>query len=211
MNKIAIIGYSSHAFGITEIILNSDNNVIVGYFDSEEKKINPFNLKYLGFEDVFNLDSFILNNIYFVVTIGNNHIRKNKINLLESNNVKLFNVISNDSKISKYINIDSGCQILNGVVINPLVRIGKGVIVNSGAVIEHECDLDNFVHIAPGAVLNGNVSVGECSFIGANSVIKQGISIGKNVIVGAGAVVLNHIADNEVWVGNPAKKIRNNE
>jgi acetyltransferase-like isoleucine patch superfamily enzyme len=63
------------------------------------------------------------------------------------------------------------------------------------------------VHIAPGAVLAGNISVGENSFIGANSVVRQGVKIGSGVILGAGSVVIKNIPDNEIWAGNPAKKL----
>lgn len=62
--------------------------------------------------------------------------------------------------------------------------------------------------IAPGAVLAGNVMVGENSFIGANSVVKQGVTIGNGVTVGAESVVIKNIPDNEIWVGNPAKKLK---
>lgn len=64
------------------------------------------------------------------------------------------------------------------------------------------------MHIAPGVVLAGNVTVGENSFIGANSVLKQDVKIGSGVTVGAGSVVIKDIPDNEIWVGNPAKKLK---
>jgi acetyltransferase-like isoleucine patch superfamily enzyme len=51
------------------------------------------------------------------------------------------------------------------------------------------------------------VQIGAGCFIGANSVIKQGICIGKNSIIGAGSVVICNIDDNQVWVGNPAKRL----
>ena len=40
-----------------------------------------------------------------------------------------------------------------------------------------------------------------------NSIILKGVTVGKHSIVGAGSVVTKDIPDNEIWVGNPAKKI----
>ena len=45
--EIVIIGYSGHSYGCLEIALNQGMSII-GYYDNEEKKINPFDLKYLG-------------------------------------------------------------------------------------------------------------------------------------------------------------------
>jgi acetyltransferase EpsM len=91
--------------------------------------------------------------------------------------------------------------------VNALVTIGKNVILNTGCIIEHECILEDAVHIAPGAVLAGAVCVGERTFIGANSVVKQNIIIGKDATIGAGSVLITNVLDNEIWVGNPAKRI----
>jgi acetyltransferase-like isoleucine patch superfamily enzyme len=43
--------------------------------------------------------------------------------------------------------------------------------------------------------------------IGSGAVILGGIVIGENAVVGAGAVVTKDVAQSEVVVGNPARKI----
>ena len=45
--------------------------------------------------------------------------------------------------------------------------------------------------------------------IGANSTVLGGIVVGENSLIGAGSVVTKDVPANELWVGNPAKKIRN--
>jgi acetyltransferase-like isoleucine patch superfamily enzyme len=52
------------------------------------------------------------------------------------------------------------------------------------------------------------VKIGDNVFIGAHSTILKGVSIGANSIVGACSLVSQSIPDNEIWGGNPAKKIR---
>jgi acetyltransferase-like isoleucine patch superfamily enzyme len=47
----------------------------------------------------------------------------------------------------------------------------------------------------------------EGASIGANATIIAGNTIDEFAFVGAGAVVTKNIGRNEIWVGNPAKKV----
>jgi putative colanic acid biosynthesis acetyltransferase WcaF len=47
------------------------------------------------------------------------------------------------------------------------------------------------------------------AFIGVRAMLLPGVTIGENVIIGAQAVVTKDVHSNEVFGGNPAKKIRN--
>lgn len=52
------------------------------------------------------------------------------------------------------------------------------------------------------------VLICENAFIGAHSLVLKGVRIGKNSIIGAGSVVTKDVPDNEIWAGNPAKRIK---
>jgi sugar O-acyltransferase (sialic acid O-acetyltransferase NeuD family) len=204
MTKICLAGYSGHGYVVAEIV-NLLQYTLIGYFDIEEKKDNPFGLQYLGDENKINTDLFIGDDIHIALGIGNNKTREKIYNLFKKKNVS-FKVLQHPvAAVSSLSSIAEGTVIMAGAVINPFAKIGKAVICNSGSIIEHECSIADFVHIAPGAVLAGNVTVGEGSFIGANAFIKQGLTIGKNVTIGAGSVVINDVPNNAVIYGNPAK------
>ena len=51
------------------------------------------------------------------------------------------------------------------------------------------------------------IHICEGAFIGACSIILKGITIGKHAVIGAGSVVTPDVPENEIWAGNPAKKI----
>jgi acetyltransferase-like isoleucine patch superfamily enzyme len=53
------------------------------------------------------------------------------------------------------------------------------------------------------------IKIGNNAFIGAHCTILKGVSIGENTIIGACSVVTKDIPPNEIWAGNPARKIRN--
>lgn len=204
-----LIGYSGHSYVINGI-LKSIGLKVTGYCDNEEKKYNPFSLKYFQGE-TSEVGLKALTQEDFFIAIGNNKIRKAVYNNLAIRNLLPVNAIHATAVIDDSVNIaPHGVMIAPNVSINALARIGIGAICNTYAVIEHECIIGDFAHVGPGAVLCGNVSIGENSFIGAKSVIRENISIGKNVIVGAGSVVVKDIPDNVKVVGNPARILKSN-
>ncbi len=203
-NSIAIIGYSGHSFVVLDAA--KQMNLEVKYYcERNQATFNPLDINYLGDEGS---DSFDWNSVdQFILGIGDNKIRQKVANLILSKKKILLNVVHPSSIISNFATFGAGNFIAANVTINVLAKIGNNCILNTGCIIEHECIIESGAHIAPGTVLAGNVSVGENSFIGANSVVKQGIKIGKEVTVGAGSVVIKDIPDNEIWAGNPAKKL----
>lgn len=204
-NSIAIIGYSGHSFVVLDAA--KQMNLYVEYYcERNQISYNPFEINYLGDEGS---DSFDWNTIdQFILGIGDNKIRQKVAHLILSKKKILLNVIHPSSIISNYATFGTGNFIAANVTVNAFAKIADNCILNTGCIIEHECVIESGVHIAPGAVLVGNVSVGENSFIGANSIVKQGVIIGNGVTVGAGSVVIKDIPDNEIWAGNPAKKLK---
>lgn len=201
--KVALIGYSGHAFVIAEM-LQLNGLELMGYCEKTVKPNNPFHLPYLGFELDADVLGLIGSNCYFPA-IGDNNLRmKTYLALTDAGCISL-RCIHPRSTVSALAEIGEGTAIMAGALINPLVKVGKGVIINTGSIIEHECTIGDFSHIAPGAVLAGNVTIGKGSFIGANAVIKQGVCIGANVTVGAGSVILKDVIDGVVVKGNPGK------
>ncbi|MFD3000875.1 acetyltransferase [Pontibacter toksunensis] len=207
MKKIALFGYSGHAYVVADAIKLSGYET-VGYFERAEAHANPYSITYLGYEqDEQTLLPLRTEGIPGIVGVGENNIRQKVMYFLKRQGVNCTSVIHPSGIVSGVATIGEGTFVAAGAKVNPLAKVGAGVILNTGCIVEHECSIGDFAHIAPGAVLAGSVSVGEGSFVGANAVVKQGVRIGSKVVVGAGAVVLKDIPDNQTWVGNPAKEI----
>jgi acetyltransferase-like isoleucine patch superfamily enzyme len=126
-----------------------------------------------------------------------------------------FCVILGKAKIGKNSNICSHCFVENKVLIGDNVTIKNGVFLFDGITIEDNVFIGagtNFLNdkkprskFYPKKLLTTLVKKG--ATIGAGAIIFPGITIGKKAMIGAGAVVNKNVPNNQVVVGNPAKKI----
>jgi acetyltransferase-like isoleucine patch superfamily enzyme len=118
--------------------------------------------------------------------------------------------------IGKNCVIGSYVEIGNNVIIGDNCKIECGVFIPEGVTIEDE------VFVGPHVVFTNDrfpkakieywkiikTIIKKGASIGANSTIRCGITIGENALIGCGSVVTKDVPANEVWVGNPAKKIK---
>jgi acetyltransferase-like isoleucine patch superfamily enzyme len=82
--------------------------------------------------------------------------------------------------------------------------IGSGCVLadhNHGTAVINSRMRDQPAEIAP-------IRIGRDVIVGVNSVILKGVEIGDGAVVAAGSVVTKSIPVNEIWGGNPARKIR---
>tara|TARA_R110000851_G_scaffold175556_1_gene321897 strand:+ start:23648 stop:24262 length:615 start_codon:yes stop_codon:yes gene_type:complete len=142
-----------------------------------------------------------------VVGIGDNRIRRQKLQDLDAAGASVVSVIHPAAKVSPYAKLGSGVVVFANAVINADAVVGTGAIINTGAVVEHDCRVGECVHVSPNATLAGGVLLGQLVWIGANACVKQLISIGDEVVVGMGSVVLQNVVAGMVVAGNPAKPI----
>ena len=109
---------------------------------------------------------------------------------------------------------DGIIEIGNNVLISPGVRIisAEEIIIDSNVMIASNVYIsDSDWHgiydriNTPGS--SKKIHIKENAWIGEGSKISKGVRIGKNSIIGLGSVVTSNVPDNEIFGGNPAKKI----
>jgi UDP-2-acetamido-3-amino-2,3-dideoxy-glucuronate N-acetyltransferase len=125
-------------------------------------------------------------------------------------------VILPEAIIGENCNINAHCFIENDV------KIGDNVTIKSGVYLWDGITIENNVQIGPNVTFINDkyprakqpyeiqhILIKEHASIGGGAVIMGGVKIGENALVGAGSVVIKDIPPNEVWVGNPARYLRN--
>lgn len=113
---------------------------------------------------------------------------------------------------------------LGGVIIGDNVEIGANSYVSRGAlsdtVIGNGTKINGICFIAHNVVIGENVLITGCVMIcgsvrihdGANvspgATIREQVTIGEESHIGLGAVVTKNIPANQIWIGNPARYLR---
>ncbi len=137
----------------------------------------------------------------------------------ESTRIWQFCVIMPNCKIGE------NCNICANVLIENDVTIGNNVTIKSGVQIWDGIEIEDNVFIASNVTFtndkfprshNSNwkmlkTKIHKGVSIGANATILPGLVIGEGAMIGAGSVVTRDVPAGELWVGNPAKFIRNIE
>ncbi len=129
-------------------------------------------------------------------------------------------------KVWRPVNIFPSAKIGNNVMIGMFSEIGPNVVIGEGT------------RIGFGSFIPEGITIGKNCFIGPRfcgsndmyppsprkhwqkTIIEDGVTIGANVsirpgitvkrysLLGMGTVVVHNIPENEIWVGNPSRKLR---
>ncbi|MHA1793299.1 MAG: acyltransferase [Promethearchaeota archaeon] len=127
--------------------------------------------------------------------------------------------------------IGDGASIRENTVIGGNTIVGRAVTIECNTVIGKNCKIETGAHVTGNCTVGDDVFIGPfvvttndrylalvdvemvgptfddgCA-IGANSTILPGVHVGKKAIVGAGSLVIKDVPDEEVWMGNPARKV----
>jgi len=197
---IYLYGASGHGKVVAEIA-EQNGHLIGGFIDA-----NPAITKLLNYSVSTQLPDDSYSGNGFIISIGNNGIRKKVAQELSGNRFET--LIHHRSSISQRASVDDGTVVMAGVSINVDVTIGKHCIINTNASVDHDCKIADFVHISPNVALAGDVWVGEGTHIGIGASAIQGVQIGKWCTIGAGAVIIRDVPDGATVVGNPGRIIK---
>lgn len=121
--------------------------------------------------------------------------------------------------IGKNCNICSHCFIENDV------RIGDNVTLKCGVYLWDGIEIEDDVFIGPNVTFTNDkyprskqyletflkTKIKRGASIGAGSIVLGGVTIGERAMVGAGSLVTKDIPAGQLWMGSPAKYIRDIE
>jgi len=113
---------------------------------------------------------------------------------------------------------------LGNVVIGNFVEIGNNTCIDravlGSTILGENVKVDNLVHIAHGvhvgpnsmvianSMIAGSVKIGSNVWIAPSASVLNQKSIGDNALIGMGAVVLKDVPEGKIFIGNPARDLR---
>ena len=110
--------------------------------------------------------------------------------------------------IGAWAHISAGATVARGRNDGDQTTIGRGAIIGPQALVGHGCHIGEDAIIHGGARLAGYVIIGAHARVGMGACVRNRVVIGEGAVVGIGAVVTRNVPAAELWVGNPARKLR---
>ena len=198
MKRLIIVGACGHGKVVADIA-NRNGYSDIAFLDDNEELTECDGYPVIGKpSDYTSSDGDLF------VAIGNAVIRKRIMDSLGS----CVTLIHPDSVIAENVEIHEGTVIMAGTVINPHTEIGRGCIINTCSSVDHDCVLGDFVHVSVGVHVCGTVEIGTNTWIGAGTTVSNNVNICGNCTIGAGSVVVKDIDCPGVYVGTPARMIK---
>jgi sugar O-acyltransferase (sialic acid O-acetyltransferase NeuD family) len=181
---------------------------LIGFFDDSESigKENEYG-KILGNIDTLNLWNKPLSVVIAIGTPNSVKLLAKKIinSKVDFPNIIAPNVIFLDRK---NIRMGKGNIICMNCFVSCNVILGDFNLFNGYIPIGHDAVFGNYNVVMPSVNISGGVKVGDCNFFGVQSVVLQYLKIGNDTRIGANSVIMRNTKDGNLYIGNPAVKIK---
>ncbi len=212
MKKIAIFGAGGFGQEVA-CLINMINKQeaeweLVGFYDDGLTKgdSNKYGTILGGLKELNNFSE----ELNVVIAIANPIILNKLSNAITNPLVKFPNLIAPNTLFfdEETFVIGKGNIVFVGCRISTFVEMGDFNVLNGAISFGHHVKVGSYNSFGPSVRISGNCSIGDGNFFGVNAVVLQGNKIGTNTRIGVGAVVIRATKDNELYMGNPAVKVK---
>ncbi|WP_425390652.1 acetyltransferase [Ekhidna sp.] len=211
MEKPVIIFGSTGIAKAALEIFNSNNIVVYGFLDDDEKTHNTEinEVTVLGATDDHGFTKLLGQKCEAFVATDDNSLRKEYVDyLIETRKVMPMNAVHQKATISDSFSIGHGNFVNAGAVLSNDSKMGNHNVINSKAIIEQDVEIGDFVQIGAGSVINTKVKIENEVFIGSGVTVVAGVKIEKGARIGAGSVVVGDVKKGQTLFGNPAVEVK---
>ena len=130
------------------------------------------------------------------------------IQTLIKNNINVLSFIHETSFLGGQNLIESGTIIFPMCFVGYKTDIKLGTIIQQNSSIGHHSVIGKCCNIETSVTTNGFSSIGDLSTIHSSATIINRINIGKECKIGAGSLVIKNCQERSMYVGTPARKIK---
>ncbi|HEY3862245.1 MAG TPA: acetyltransferase [Verrucomicrobiae bacterium] len=208
---VVLAGGGGHCRSLIDVIEAQGIFRIAGIVDLAERRHETvLGYPWIGADE--DLPSLARKYANFLIAAGQTGLptlREKLRALIEQAGGKFPAVCSPLARVSPHAVIGDGTVVFHQAVVNASASVGRHVIVNTAALIEHDAQVGDQCHISTGACVNGGCQVGPRCFVGSGAVLRESVVLGEGSVIGCGAVVIKNTEPFGVYVGAPARRIKN--
>jgi sugar O-acyltransferase (sialic acid O-acetyltransferase NeuD family) len=210
MIKLAIIGSGDLAKLIIHHAKINGRFDIVGIFD-DFTNVGTYidKIKVIGTID--NIIPFYERGIFEQLMVGVGYSRLEYRELIFntfSPKIKFANIIHSSCIIDPSVKIGQGVFLFPSCVLDSGVVIGDNVLLNVRCTIAHDSLIKAHSFLGPCVNIAGFTTIEKGCHIGINTTIIEHINIISGTRTGAGTVIIENIIKRGLYVGVPAKRIK---
>lgn len=181
---------------------------LIGFYDRiYEKDYDNGYGKVLGSIDDLNT---VDRELALVIALGDTTVVKTIVGTIHNPNITYPNIIHPSFYIldNNRFKMGEGNIIQRNCVVSCDVELGNFNVLNGAITFGHDVKVGNYNSFMPGVRISGCVSIGDLNFFGVSSIVLQQITIGEGVRIGAGSILMFKPKDDNLYIGNPAKRIK---
>ena len=180
---------------------------ITGFFDDGIEKniqVSRFGPILGGLEDLKSWST----PLSVVFAIGSPKMLKKLVSELHNPNLEFPNIIHPEVYFADpySFKIGKGNVVVRGCSFSCDVTIGDFNQFNSISALAHDVKVGSYNVFMPLSRISGGAQIGDTNFFGINAIVLQGIKIGHQTRIGANSVVIRRTKDDNLYLGNPAKR-----
>jgi sugar O-acyltransferase (sialic acid O-acetyltransferase NeuD family) len=211
MAKLIIVGDGETAELAYEYFTHDSPHDVVAFAVERAyaKKQSLFGLPVVDFEEVEKAYDPAEHSAFIAISYTKlNRVRARLYLESKRKGYPIASYVSSRAFVWHNVKLGENCFIMENNVVQYAVSIGNNVVLWSGNHVGHQTVIHDNVFVSSHVVISGYCEVGENSFLGVNSSIANNVKIAKDNLIGMGAVITKDTEERKVYVGSPAKPIK---
>lgn len=212
-NPLIIIGGSGHGCVIEACV--NDNRKRFNDFEWEVKGYcNDYDLEVDGYPVLGKLADIprLLNEGYYfawgIHLIARNYLTAKLFKDIHIPDNRWATIVHHTAFIDPSVKLEPGVFVGYNAYVAPRTTIGKCTMVKANTNIGHDVNIGAISHIAMGSTIVSCVTIGFCADVAVSSTVLANTNIMDYAMLGAQSLATRDIPKGEIWVGNPAKFLR---
>lgn len=145
------------------------------------------------------------------IAVGEPDVKRSVLGKVDACGYRLANLIHPTAYVGVGAEYGDGLVLREGSKLSVDARVGRNVCFENYAILGHDGVMGDNCQISTFSAIAGNCTIGDRVYFGLGCCVKEGTSIGSDAIIGMGAIVMRDVDESAIMMGNPARKMGNND